>query len=224
MAKGRGSDRARRHRVASAKARGAAKSKTRPGNTGKSGLTNPRQSPTTPPLPSGMRSRVMRWAGRFWKVVTGIGSVIGLVGAAWLYWPTVTVQAAAIIDEGNAANAEFTVTNSGRVHVYSIVFDCTVIDRNGVRYNSAGNVLIFPGRTIAQEIDDLAPGHSITRNCSWGGAGGPLPAFPMPYPAYFEIRTPYIWPLFGLISHASPSTFASRTDGNGHHTIVPDTE
>jgi hypothetical protein len=156
------------------------------------------------------------------RLYLAIGApVVAIIVSAWLYSPDITIQPAAVLNPPNAAGAEFTVSNTGRVTVYNLLFQCEIISENGARFTTSGNIVHLPsGRVIEQSMSSLSPNENITRNCGFGAAIAPPPTA-IRYPASIIATAKYTWPLVKWTGSYS-RRFSSRQGQGGRIVLVPD--
>ena len=174
-----------------------------------------------------LRRRSLQPAGGLWqsleqaKLYLAIGlSVVVIIGAVWLYSPIISIQPAAVLNPLNVIDAEFTISNTGRVTVYNLLFQCEIIPENGARFTTSGNMVHLPsGRVVEQPISTLLPNENITRSCSRGVVTS-QPLTVVRYPASIIATAQYTWPVVKW-SGSYTRRFDSRQDQRGGVVLVP---
>jgi hypothetical protein len=157
---------------------------------------------------------------------TGLYLAIGALavattGIAWLYSPNVTIRPAAALNPVDANDAEFIVSNTSRVTVHNLLFQCEIIPESGARFTTSGNIVHLPsGRVVVQSIGTLLPNESITRSCRLGASTSPPPTVARS-PASIVATAHYTWPLVKWTG-SSTRRFSARQDQRGGIVLVPD--
>lgn len=176
----------------------------------------PRTLPERPP----QRRRYRGFLEHANSYLTIAVSLIALVGGAYAYFPSIDILANPVMNKMNAFDAEFTVTNNGRVPVYDIIIACEINSRGGHDVITEGNSSQSPIGTVGdQGIDYLPPHSSITRNCG-GGFSGDFNSN-LAYPASIKVTSKYTWPIVPVRS-LETRTFSSRRDIAGNILLIPD--
>jgi hypothetical protein len=146
---------------------------------------------------------------------------VATIGVAWFYSPSIIIQPAAALNPYNAIDAEFKVSNSGRLTVYNLLFQCEIIHETGTRFTVSGNIVHLPsGRIVEQGVAVLSPNESITRKCSFGAAPA-SPVAAVRYPASIITTAKYTWPLVRWAGF-SIRQFNTRQDQRGGVALEPD--
>jgi hypothetical protein len=142
------------------------------------------------------------------------------MGMAWFYSPGITIQPAAMSNPVNVSDAEFIVSNTSRVTVYNLLFQCEMILENGTHFTTSGNIVHLPsGRVVEQSVATLLPNESITRNCGLGASASPPPGV-VRYPASIIATARYTWPVVRWTGSSS-RRFSSRQDQKGGIVLEP---
>jgi hypothetical protein len=116
----------------------------------------------------------------------------------------------------NANDAEFTVSNTGRAAVYNLLFECEIIQENGRRFTTSGNIVHLPsGRVVEQSVSTVSPNENITRSCGLGAAIAPRRTVSI------IATAKYTWPLVKWTGYYA-RRFSSRQDPGGGIVLVPD--
>jgi hypothetical protein len=177
--------------------------------------------------PRRRRPRSLRGAPSRWQFLGRAGlylaigvSAVAIIWIAWLYSPDITIRAAAISNPTNVNDAEFTVSNTSRITVYNLLFQCEMILENGTRFTTSGNIVHLPsGRVVEQSVATLLPNESITRNCSLGASASPPPGV-VRYPTAVIATARYTWPVVKWTG-SSTHRFSSRQDQKGGIVLEP---
>jgi len=141
---------------------------------------------------------------------------VAIMAIIWFYSPIVTIQPAAMLNLANVNNAEFAVSNTGRVTVYNLLFQCEIIQENGGRLTTSGNIVHLPsGRVVEQSVSTVSPNENITRNCGLGAAVSPRRTVSI------IATAKYTWPLVKWTGYYT-RRFSSRQDQRGGIALVPD--
>jgi hypothetical protein len=155
------------------------------------------------------------------KLYLAIGvSAVVMIGAAWFYTPIINIQPAAALNPLSVIDAEFILSNAGRVTVYNLLFQCEIIPENGARFTTSGNMVHLPsGRVVEQPISTLSPNENITRSCSRGVITS-QPLTVIRYPASIVATAKYTWPVVKWTGSYT-RRFDSRQDQRGGVVLVP---
>jgi hypothetical protein len=155
------------------------------------------------------------------KLYLAIGlSAVVMIGAAWFYAPIINIQPAAALNPLSVIDAEFVLSNAGRVTVYNLLFQCEIIPENGAHFTTSGNMVHLPsGRVVEQPISTLSPNENITRSCSRGVVTS-QPLTVVRYPASIIATAKYTWPVVKW-SGSYTRRFDSRQDQRGGIVLVP---
>ncbi|SDR63862.1 hypothetical protein SAMN05519103_09116 [Rhizobiales bacterium GAS113] len=172
-----------------------------------------------PPAPSSKRwRRVVAFLSRPIPVLSPLAVLAGLAGAYWAFYPTVTIDPNVSLVSGNPLDAQFTITNSGRVSVFDVVLSCDVDSPQVKHLHIEANLGRSPlGRPIGQWLPKLDPGQPATRDCGQSvGIVGPV------YPAQVDVTVKFRWPwpLSG-VKGSTTRHFTSRRNSTGRTFIVP---
>jgi hypothetical protein len=172
-------------------------------------------------LPRRWKNRWQRLSTRTkttYKIGVVIAGFVGALSGAYAYVALdVTVTPGVIGSETNPLSAEFLIKNAGHLSLIENEIECDILTSNG-RIKTSANMVLTPGRKMAQRIDELAPGATATRNCGGAAIGG------LSFPATFIISVKSAWPkLWPILPWTSKEGFVSVRDSSGHIQIVPDT-
>ncbi len=150
------------------------------------------------------------------KIYLGLfASIVGIVAASWAFFPSLSILPTVTVTDKKPSSVDFTVTNTGRLTVYDLIFSC-MIERRGRILYTEGNTVISPDGIMAQGVGELDPGRSATRSCD---VGMPIPD--VGYPASFDFTIRYVWPFIHKTNSVTRH-FTTRLDGDRHIMIVPD--
>lgn len=185
-------------------------------------MYRPRQRKPTSPR------RLLPSASGRWHFLERVGlylaigvPAIATIAIIWFYSPNIAIQPAAVLNPLNAIDAEFSVTNTGNVTVYNLLFQCEIIRDNGTHFTTSANIVHLPsGRVVEQSISTLSPNESITRNCGFGATMSP-PQTVARYPSSIIASAKYTWPLVRWTGSYT-RRFNSRQDQRGDIVLVPE--
>jgi hypothetical protein len=197
-------------------------SSSRPSGVSQPPNTPPQSTPLSPIQPEPGRPRGPRpliERVKFYAELTV--ATLTLLGSSWALAPSLDIRASTVINRSNPTEAEFTVSNIGRVSVYHVIFYCNIKTRQFANLTIGANARPSPlGGPAGQGIAVLHANESITRNCSSGFAEQ-IPLINATYPASFMITAEYSWPMIKYRDSIS-RFFGSRTSDDGTVTIAPD--
>jgi hypothetical protein len=146
---------------------------------------------------------------------------IATIAIIWFYSPNIAIQPAAVLNPLNAVDAEFTITNTGHVTVYNLLFQCEIIRDNGTHFTTSANIVHLPsGRVVEQSISTLSPNEGITTHCGSGGTVS-APLTVARYPASIIATANYTWPLVKWTGSRT-RRFNSRQDQSRGIVLVPE--
>jgi hypothetical protein len=151
-----------------------------------------------------------------------IVAILALFGTAWALAPSLDLRPGVVTSKSNPTNADFTISNVGRVPVYGVILTCRIKTREVHDLFVGANAGKSPlGGHAGQGISILHANESVTRNCA---AGFPtqIPLINVTYPASFTITVDYSWPFIGYRDSITRA-FGSRTADDGSVTLAPDT-
>jgi hypothetical protein len=168
-----------------------------------------------PRSPRGSPSPGWQFLGRAGLYLAIGVPAVAIMGTAWFYSPDITIRTAAISNPIKVSDIEFIVSNTSRITVYNLLFQCEMILQNGARFTTSGNIVQLPsGRVAERSVATLLPNETITRNCGLGASTSPTPAF-------IIATARYTWPVVKWTG-SSTRRFSSRQDQKGGIVLAPE--